>query len=113
MIPHLARAWALLSPTPHIAPTGSTLRKSWVAEAGTRSRPSGLAWEEASLATNSVEAIPTEAGSPRLWRMVERIHWAMRTGGPIRRWAPETSRKASSTLTFSSTGVTCSRMAMT
>ena len=84
-----------------------------MASAGTSSIPSGLAWEEASLATNLVAATPTEAGTPMRSRTSARIHLAMATGGPMRRRAPETSRKASSTLTFSVSGVTCSRMSIT
>ena len=72
-----------------------------------------MAWEEASLATNLVEAMPTEAGRPSLPRSSRRIHRPMLTGGPMRRRAPVTSRKASSTLTLSSTGVTSPRISMT
>ena len=72
-----------------------------------------MAWEEASLATNLVEAMPTEVGRPRRSRTSERIQRPMAVGLPMRRRAPETSRKASSTLTFSRTGVTSPRIAMT
>ena len=84
-----------------------------MAPAGTRSSPSGLAWDEASLATNLVEAMPTEAGTPTRRRISARIHLPMVTGEPMRRRAPATSRKASSILTFSRTGVTSARTDMT
>ena len=84
-----------------------------MAAAGTRSSPSGLAWEEASLAMNLVEAMPTEAGTPTRRRISARIQRPMVTGEPMRRLAPLTSRKASSMLTFSRAGVTSARTAMT
>ena len=84
-----------------------------MAPAGTRRRPSGLAWEEASLAMNLVEAMPTEAGTPTRRRISARIQRPMVTGEPMRRLAPLTSRKASSMLTFSRAGVTSARPAMT
>ena len=112
-MPHLARTSWVLDPTPHRAPTGSRLRKSRVAPAGMRSSPSGLAWDEASLATNLVEAMPTDAGTPTRRRTSVRIHLPMVTGEPKRRRAPLTSRKASSMLTFSRTGVTSARTDMT
>ena len=73
----------------------------------------GRAWDEASLATNLVEAIPTEAGTPTRRRISERIHLPIVTGEPIRRRAPVTSRKASSMLTFSRTGVISARTDIT
>ena len=72
-----------------------------------------MAWEEASLATNLVAATPTLAGTPTRWRIWERIQVATWTGVPMRRLAPDTSRKASSILTCSSRGVTSARTSMT
>ena len=62
---------------------------------------------------NLVEAMPTEAGTPTRRRISVRIQQPMVTGEPMRRLAPVTSRKASSMLTFSRTGVTSARMTMT
>ena len=55
---------------------------------------------------DDANATPTEAGTPTRSRTSARIQRAIATGEPMRRRAPETSRKASSTLTFSIIGVT-------
>ena len=77
---------------------------------GTTSRPSGLAWTEASLATSFVEATPTEAESDRSSRTARRTAWAMRGGSPNRSVAPPTSRNASSRESGSTDGVNPSRI---
>ena len=64
-----------------------------------------MAFDEAIFATDLVAAMPTEAGRPTRPRISARILWAIATGGPRRRRAPDTSRKASSMLTCSTTGV--------
>ncbi len=65
------------------------------------------------MATNFVEAIPTEQVIPCSSAMVSRSSWAMRAGGPSRRSAPDTSRKASSSDIGSTRSVTDRKVAMT
>jgi hypothetical protein len=72
-----------------------------------------LARVEASLATNLVEATPTEQVMPCSSWTRSRICSAITAGGPSRRTAPETSRNASSRLSGSTTGVTSRKIAMT
>jgi hypothetical protein len=57
------------------------------------------------LATNLVAAMPTEQVMPCSAAICSRISAAIRVGGPSRRRAPLTSRKASSTLTCSTSEV--------
>ncbi len=97
---------AVFSPTPHSAPTGSGCRYSIVCAAGTTSSPSGLHRDDASLATNLVAATPTEQVIRCSCSTWARIRRAISVGLPSRRTAPETSRKASSRLSGSTSGVT-------
>ncbi len=83
------------------------------AACGTTSRPSGLHRAEAILATNLLGATPTEQVMPCCCQTSARIRAAMAAGGPSRRSAPETSRKASSRASGSTSGVTVPKMAMT
>ena len=113
MIPQRASASAVRSPTPQSEVTGSECRNATVASAGTRSTPSGLAIPEASLATNFVAAIPTEHVTPCSARTRSRMRAATTDGGPTRRRAPETSRKASSMLTCSTRSVASPKISIT
>jgi hypothetical protein len=68
---------------------------------------------DASLATNLQLATPTEQLMPCWSRMLARISSAILAGGPSRLMAPETSRKASSRASGSTSGVTDRKTAMT
>ncbi len=72
-------AW-VASPTPHNARTGRGSRNSRSRSWGTCSRPSGLAADDASLATSLLEAIPTDAGKPSSVRSRRRMSSPMHTG---------------------------------
>ena len=72
-----------------------------------------MADDDASLATCLVEEMPTEATTPTSPRILARMISPIRVGGPRRRRAPATSRKASSMLTCSTIGVTEASTAMT
>ena len=104
---------SVFSPTPHSAPTGSRCRKVTVSSRGTTSSPSGLARPEASLATNFVAATPTEQVIRCSSATRSRSSRAISAGGPSRRTAPATSRKASSRLSGSTAGVTDRKISMT
>ena len=101
--------WPVFSPTPHRRPTGSGSRNAITPSAGTTSRPSGLQPSEASLATNFVDATPTEHVTPTSRSTSARIFAAIADGGPNREVAPPTSRKASSSEIGSTSGVWASR----
>ena len=75
--------------------------------------PSGLQRADAILATNLVGAIPTEQVMPCCSATRARMRRAITAGGPRRRSAPETSRKASSRASGSTSGVTVPKIAMT
>jgi hypothetical protein len=68
---------------------------------------------EASLATNLVLATPTEQVMPWLSATRARISRPISAGRPMSRWAPATSRNASSRLIGSTSGVTDRKMSMT
>lgn len=91
-------------PHPHSAPTGSWCRVGTTWSTGTTRSPSGLASPDASLATNMVAATPTEQVIPCSSVTASRIWRAMWTGRPWLRTEPDTSRKASSTESGSTTG---------
>ncbi len=67
--------------------------------------PSGLHPSEASLATNFVDATPTEQVTPTSRSTSARIFAAIAAGGPNSEVAPPTSRKASSSEIGSTSGV--------
>jgi hypothetical protein len=69
-------------------------------------QPVGLASPEASLATNLVDATPTEQVTPCSSATRSRICAAICAGEPSRRIEPETSRNASSSDSGSTSGVT-------
>jgi hypothetical protein len=100
-------------PTPQRAPTGSAWRNGSVSAAGTTSRPSGLQRVLASLATNLVEAAPTEQVRPVSACTRRRIMAPISAGEPKSPRAPATSRNASSMLSGSTSGVTSRKMPMT
>ena len=83
------------------------------AVAGTTSSPSGLARAEASLATNLVEATPTEQVIRCSSATRARIGRADGGGLPSRRTEPATSRKASSRHSGSTSGVTGAKTSIT
>ena len=83
-----------------------------VSSRGTRSRPFGLERVEAILATNLVEAIPTLAVIPSSCETRLRTSSPIWRGGPSLRMEPAMSRKASSTLSGSTSGVMDSKIAM-
>ena len=111
--PSRCRASSVLSPTPHSAPTGSGCRNDTTPSGGTTISPSGLAIDEASLATNLLAATPTEQVMPCSSATRLRISSPIAAGGPSRRTAPETSRNASSRDSGSTSGVTSAKTAMT
>ena len=84
-----------------------------VSAAGTTSMPSGFARLDATLATYLVAATPMEHVSPVSSRTRLRIVHAISAGLPCRRRAPDTSRKASSIESGSTSGVISSKIAMT
>ena len=112
-MPSRSRMAPVLPPTPQRAPTGRPCRNSTAASLGMRRRPSGLACEEAILATDLVAAMPTDAGRPTASRMRVRMRRAMWVGEPRRRREPATSRNASSMETCSRAGVIVARIPMT
>jgi hypothetical protein len=79
----------------------------------TTSSPSGLARVEASLATNFVPATPTEQVIPCSSKTRARMYSPISAASPSRRPAPDTSRKASSMLSGSTSGVIDRNKAMT
>ncbi len=111
--PSRVSSFSVFSPTPHSAPTGSGCRNATTPAAGTTSRPSGLLRVEASLATNFVDAMPTEQVMPCSSATRSRISWPITAGRPSRRTAPETSRKASSRDNGSTIGVIDRKISIT
>src|ERR1019366_9329430 len=97
----------------HRAATGSGCRKSSTPSRGTTSIPSGLQRAEAILAMNLAGATPTEQVMPCCLATWARMCLAIPAGAPRRRRAPATSRKASSSASGSTSGVTAPKMAMT
>ncbi len=81
--------------------------------AGTTSRPSGLARDDASFATYLVAAAPIDACSPVSANTRSRNRVPICHGVPIRRRAPATSRNASSIESGSTSGVTSRSRPMT
>ena len=96
---------AVFTPTPQSRRTGSGCRNASSRSGGTSSSPSGLASWLATLARNLVRAMPTVMGSPTRSRTCARSRAAISTGVPDTRHRPDTSRKASSTDSGSTTGV--------
>ena len=111
--PSRVSASSVFSPTPHSALTGSGCRNSTTRSTGTTMSPSGLARDEASFATNLVPATPTEQVTPCSSWIRARMCSAIVVGEPSRRTVPATSRKASSSDSGSTSGVTERKTAMT
>ena len=109
-----AASWrALFGPTPHRRATGSGARKAAPPPGGTSSCPFGLARSEAIFATSFTSAIPAEAGSPSSSAIRRRRMVAIAAGGPNSLRQAVTSRKASSSDSGSTSGVTLSRISNT
>jgi hypothetical protein len=105
---------AVRLPTPHSAETGNGCRNASTSSRGTTSMPSGLHSPEASLATNLVDATPTEQVIPWAASTRARMSAPIRAGvTPNRRSAPDTSRNASSRLSGSTSGVMSRKIDMT
>ncbi len=113
----------MAGPTPHRAWTGSGCRKasSWpgsttwtpLPKTGPSGDAFGLAASDASLARNFVGATPTEQvsrSSSSTWR---RNRAPIVGPSPCRRWAPLTSRNASSSDSGSTSGVKERKIAIT
>ena len=100
-------------PTPHSTSTPSPCSQSTARLGGITSSPSGLPWEEPSLARNLLAATPTVTARPVSSRTLARRSAAMAGADPARRLAPPTSRNASSRLSGSTSGVTARKTAMT
>ena len=111
--PRWRRRDSVCSPTPHNAPTGSGCRNATTRSGGTSSNPSGLPWAEAILASEVVAAPPTVQAMPCSSATRARMSSATARGPPRRRRAPRTSRKASSSDTGSTSGVTDRKISIT
>ena len=84
-----------------------------IASGGTTTTPSGLARRLASLASETVEATPTEQVMACSSWTTARSRSAISSGLPSRKVEPRTSRNASSRETASTSGVTRRKVSIT
>ena len=114
----LRLAW-VTGPAPQRSPTGRGAKNARSSPTGTSNTPappdgpvgvgSGLANLEPILAKNLTAATPTAQLMPSSLPTCLRIRWPISTGG---RWAPDTSKNASSTERGSTSGVNDRRIFM-
>ena len=111
--PNLLRISAVFSPTPHNSLIGNGCKKVSVRSGGISSNPFGLHRLEANFAINLVLAIPTEQVIPSWLSTFWRIAVPISRGVPSKRFAPATSRNASSTDIGSTNGVKFRKISIT